>query len=237
MNIIFDIGGVLIDFSFLPLYEDRFDDKSELDWFLANVMKKEYWIPTDAGKSIADAAAPSLRKQKRSESLKKLALRGIAPALAASKTVDTTAAATAVTTALVAGAISILTGIPGNTRATMANSFPTGGLFRIAGYEALLFGSTGIGYAAILISSGALGSGSTDLPIGDPVTDTVTPATLPRPYSVEYGGIGTLCHWPTGMMMFSPVGIGTVLLSDDGSNVNMPNDPGGSTTRTIAVYG
>ena len=56
MNIVFDIGGVLIDFSFLPLYEDKFDNKAELDWFLANVMKKEYWICADAGKSIADAA-------------------------------------------------------------------------------------------------------------------------------------------------------------------------------------
>ncbi|WP_294081390.1 HAD family hydrolase [Proteiniphilum sp. UBA5384] len=52
-NIIFDFGGVLIDWNPVYLYRKVFD-KEEMDWFLAHICRYEWNILQDAGRSLAE---------------------------------------------------------------------------------------------------------------------------------------------------------------------------------------
>ncbi|MCL3781073.1 HAD family phosphatase [Prolixibacteraceae bacterium JC049] len=54
-NIIFDFGGVLIDWNPQYLYGDIFQDNEELDFFLNNVCNSQWNLKQDAGRSFAEA--------------------------------------------------------------------------------------------------------------------------------------------------------------------------------------
>jgi len=55
-NIIFDLGGVLIDWNPKHVYLDVFDgDKQKMNWFLDNICTEEWNLNQDAGYSIEKA--------------------------------------------------------------------------------------------------------------------------------------------------------------------------------------
>ncbi len=54
-NVIFDFGGVLIDWNPYYLYENTIQDKEELDFFLSNVCNSEWNLKQDAGRSFNEA--------------------------------------------------------------------------------------------------------------------------------------------------------------------------------------
>jgi 2-haloacid dehalogenase len=54
-NIIFDFGGVLIDWNPKYLYENVFTDKSEMEFFLRNICSPEWNLKQDAGFSLSEA--------------------------------------------------------------------------------------------------------------------------------------------------------------------------------------
>lgn len=56
-TIIFDIGGVLVDWDPQNLYKKVFDTQEEVDWFLNNVCTPEWNMEQDAGRTIAEANA------------------------------------------------------------------------------------------------------------------------------------------------------------------------------------
>jgi len=56
-NIIFDFGGVLIDWNPLYLYKDVFRDKLELDFFLNEVCNHKWNEKQDAGRPFKDGIA------------------------------------------------------------------------------------------------------------------------------------------------------------------------------------
>jgi 2-haloacid dehalogenase len=55
-TIIFDFGGVLIDWNPKYLYRKIFDTESEVEWFLENVCTYEWNVKQDAGRDILMAA-------------------------------------------------------------------------------------------------------------------------------------------------------------------------------------
>ncbi len=54
-NIIFDFGGVLVDWNPTYLYSKLFEDESDMNHFLENVCSPEWNIQQDAGRSLAEA--------------------------------------------------------------------------------------------------------------------------------------------------------------------------------------
>jgi len=54
-NIVFDFGGVLVDWNPEYLFKDVFRDKSELDHFLENVCTPDWNEKQDAGRSLSEA--------------------------------------------------------------------------------------------------------------------------------------------------------------------------------------
>lgn len=57
-TIIFDLGGVLVDWNPEYLYQHIFkDDPAKMDWFLSNVCTPEWNLAHDAGQKIADGEA------------------------------------------------------------------------------------------------------------------------------------------------------------------------------------
>ena len=57
MNLIFDFGGVLIDWDPHHLYDPYFGDRTKTDWFLANVCTMEWNSQMDFGKPFAEGVA------------------------------------------------------------------------------------------------------------------------------------------------------------------------------------
>jgi 2-haloacid dehalogenase len=53
--VVFDIGGVLLDWQPRLLYDQLLDDPAELDWFLAEVCTHEWNLTLDAGRSFDEA--------------------------------------------------------------------------------------------------------------------------------------------------------------------------------------
>jgi len=53
--IIFDLGGVLIDWNPKYVYKTIFQDEKEMDWFLQNICTFEWNEEQDAGRTIAEA--------------------------------------------------------------------------------------------------------------------------------------------------------------------------------------
>ena len=62
MNLIFDFGGVLIDWNPHYLYDSYFGDRAKTDWFLANICTMEWNGQVDAGKPMAEATAELVAK-------------------------------------------------------------------------------------------------------------------------------------------------------------------------------
>lgn len=56
-TIIFDLGGVLIDWNPRYLYQKIFKTEEEITWFLENICTSEWNDKQDAGRSFADATA------------------------------------------------------------------------------------------------------------------------------------------------------------------------------------
>jgi len=55
--IVFDLGGVLIDWNPKHLYRKLIDDEDEIDSFLTEVCSPEWNIKQDAGRALAEATA------------------------------------------------------------------------------------------------------------------------------------------------------------------------------------
>ena len=55
MNIIFDIGMVLIRWNPRNLYRKIFTDEAKMEWFLANVCTNEWNVEQDRGRTFSDA--------------------------------------------------------------------------------------------------------------------------------------------------------------------------------------
>ena len=62
MNLIFDFGGVLIDWNPHYLYDSYFGDRAKTDWFLANICTMDWNGQVDAGKPMAEATAELVAK-------------------------------------------------------------------------------------------------------------------------------------------------------------------------------
>jgi 2-haloacid dehalogenase len=54
-NIVFDFGGVLVDWNPEYLFKDIFSDKAELDYFLEKICTPDWNEKQDAGRSLAEA--------------------------------------------------------------------------------------------------------------------------------------------------------------------------------------
>jgi 2-haloacid dehalogenase len=61
-TIIFDLGGVLIDWNPRYLYRKIFKTEEEIDWFLENICTHDWNEKQDAGRSFEDATAELLEK-------------------------------------------------------------------------------------------------------------------------------------------------------------------------------
>lgn len=59
-TVIFDLGGVLIDWNPRYLYRQLFDDEARMEWFLETVCTQEWNEQQDAGRPIADAVAEAV---------------------------------------------------------------------------------------------------------------------------------------------------------------------------------
>lgn len=53
-NIIFDFGGVLVDWNPRYLYKDHFKDENEMEHFLKNICTDEWNLEQDRGRSLSD---------------------------------------------------------------------------------------------------------------------------------------------------------------------------------------
>jgi len=56
-NIIFDLGGVLVDWNPRYLYRKIFDSEEQIEWFLENICTGEWNAQQDAGRGLDQATA------------------------------------------------------------------------------------------------------------------------------------------------------------------------------------
>lgn len=61
-TVIFDLGGVLIDWNPRYLYRKIFEDEKEMEWFLTNICTPEWNEQQDAGRSFDEATEELVRK-------------------------------------------------------------------------------------------------------------------------------------------------------------------------------
>lgn len=54
-NIVFDFGGVLVDWNPRYLYKDHFQDENEMEFFLKNICTDEWNLQQDKGRSLSEA--------------------------------------------------------------------------------------------------------------------------------------------------------------------------------------
>jgi 2-haloacid dehalogenase len=54
-NVVFDFGGVLVDWNPRHLYKNHFKDPAEMEHFLKNICTEEWNIEQDRGRSLTDA--------------------------------------------------------------------------------------------------------------------------------------------------------------------------------------
>jgi 2-haloacid dehalogenase len=54
-NIVFDFGGVLVDWNPRHLYKSHFQDDNEMEYFLKNICTEEWNIEQDRGRSLSEA--------------------------------------------------------------------------------------------------------------------------------------------------------------------------------------
>ena len=62
MNVVFDIGNVLLHWDPRALYRKIFATEDEVEWFLANVCTSEWNLEQDRGRSFADAIAEAVAR-------------------------------------------------------------------------------------------------------------------------------------------------------------------------------
>ncbi len=60
--IIFDLGGVLIDWNPRYVYRDIFDDEGKIDWFFENICTHDWNEKQDAGRSLEEATQELVEK-------------------------------------------------------------------------------------------------------------------------------------------------------------------------------
>ncbi len=56
-NIIFDFGGVLVDWNPRHLFKNHFSNEHEMEWFLENICTDEWNLQQDKGRSLAEGTA------------------------------------------------------------------------------------------------------------------------------------------------------------------------------------
>lgn len=56
-SVVFDLGGVLIDWNPRHLYRKVFDSEEEMEWFLSNICTYEWNVKQDGGRPFRDAIA------------------------------------------------------------------------------------------------------------------------------------------------------------------------------------
>jgi 2-haloacid dehalogenase len=61
-TVVFDLGGVLIDWNPRYLYRKIFKTEEEIDWFIENICTYEWNDHQDAGRSFAEATEELLKK-------------------------------------------------------------------------------------------------------------------------------------------------------------------------------
>jgi 2-haloacid dehalogenase len=62
MNVVFDIGNVLIGWDPRALYRKIFASEDEVTWFLGNVCTSDWNLEQDRGRSFADAIAEAIAR-------------------------------------------------------------------------------------------------------------------------------------------------------------------------------
>jgi 2-haloacid dehalogenase len=67
--IVFDLGGVLIDWNPRYMYRKIFDNENDMDLFLSEVCTPEWNIQQDAGRSLAEATAERIALFPQKQSL------------------------------------------------------------------------------------------------------------------------------------------------------------------------
>lgn len=68
-TVVFDLGGVLIDWNPRYVYRELIDDEERMEWFLANVCSPEWNARQDAGRTFEEATAELLEKHPEHEDL------------------------------------------------------------------------------------------------------------------------------------------------------------------------
>lgn len=68
-TVVFDLGGVLIDWNPRHVYRELFDDDEQMEWFLANICTSEWNARQDAGRTFEEATAVLLEKHPEHESM------------------------------------------------------------------------------------------------------------------------------------------------------------------------
>ncbi len=68
-TVVFDLGGVLIDWNPRHVYRELFDDEERMEWFLANICTPEWNARQDAGRTFEEATAELLEKHPEHERL------------------------------------------------------------------------------------------------------------------------------------------------------------------------
>lgn len=66
-NIIFDLGGVLIDWNPKYVYRQIFETEEEIDWFLENITTYEWNVEQDAGRTLDEATQILLERHPKWE--------------------------------------------------------------------------------------------------------------------------------------------------------------------------
>ncbi len=56
-SVVFDIGGVLLDWNPRHLYRKVFDSEEEMEWFLSNICTYEWNVKQDGGRPFSEATA------------------------------------------------------------------------------------------------------------------------------------------------------------------------------------
>jgi 2-haloacid dehalogenase len=61
-NIVFDFGGVLVDWNPRYLYQDHFKDTNKMEFFLKNICTEEWNIEQDRGRALSEATIELQKK-------------------------------------------------------------------------------------------------------------------------------------------------------------------------------
>ena len=62
MNVVFDLGMVLIDWDPRHLYRKVFEDEAEMEWFLTHVCHPEWNLEQDGGRSFDDGVTEAITR-------------------------------------------------------------------------------------------------------------------------------------------------------------------------------